>query len=138
MLIFDAHLDLSMNALDWNRDYTRPLLEIRECELGKTDRPDRGQGTVCFQEMRKNSIGICMATLISPDVKSGNPLRGWHSPEQAWAQVQGQLACHWTCELWTGNIRAERQRNRRSRIEGERITQGDGRPENHSRRFPSL
>ena len=29
MLIFDAHLDLSMNALDWNRDITLPAAEIR-------------------------------------------------------------------------------------------------------------
>ncbi len=28
-LLFDAHLDLAMNALDWNRDLTRPLAEIR-------------------------------------------------------------------------------------------------------------
>ena len=25
MLIFDAHLDLSMNALEWNRDLTRGI-----------------------------------------------------------------------------------------------------------------
>ena len=25
-------------------------------------------------------------------MRSGNPLPGWHSPEQAWAQTQGQLA----------------------------------------------
>ena len=30
MLIFDAHLDLSMNALEWNRDLTRPIDEIRD------------------------------------------------------------------------------------------------------------
>lgn len=92
MLIFDAHLDLGMNALEWNRDYTRPLDEIRERECGQTDRPDRGNGTVCFPEMRKGSVGICVATLLGRYVKPDNPLRGWHSPEQAWAQTQGQLA----------------------------------------------
>ena len=92
MLIFDAHLDLSMNALEWNRDYTRPLHEIREREQGKTDRADRGHGTVCFPEMRRGSVGICVATLIGRYVKPNNRLRGWHSPEQAWAQTQGQLA----------------------------------------------
>ena len=45
MLIFDAHLDLSMNALEWNRDLTRSIDEIRARERGKTDKPDRGQGT---------------------------------------------------------------------------------------------
>ena len=92
MFIFDAHLDLSMNALESNRDYTRPLQEIRERERGLTDRKDRGLGTVCLPEMRENGIGICVATQIARYVKPKNSLRGWHSPEQAWAQTQGQLA----------------------------------------------
>jgi membrane dipeptidase len=27
MFLFDCHLDLSMNALEWNRDFSRPLDE---------------------------------------------------------------------------------------------------------------
>ena len=92
MLIFDAHLDLSMNALDWNRDFTRSLEEIRHRERGQTDRKDRARGVVSFAEMRRGKIGICVATQIARYVKSGNPLPGWHSPAQAWAQTQGQLA----------------------------------------------
>jgi membrane dipeptidase len=92
MLIFDAHLDLSMNALEWNRDFSRPIAEIREREQGLTDKPDRGRGTVCFPEMRRGGIRLCVATQIARYVKRGNPLPGWHSPEQAWAQTQGQLA----------------------------------------------
>lgn len=92
MLIVDAHLDLSMNAMEWNRDYLRPLEEIRQREQGQTDRAARGLATVCLPEMRKGRVGICVATLIGRHVKPGNPLRGWHSPEQAWAQTQGQLA----------------------------------------------
>lgn len=92
MLIFDAHLDLSMNALEWNRDLTRDLGEIRERERGRSDKPDRGNGTVCFSEMRKGGVGICVATLIARYVKPNNPLPGFHSPEIAWAQTQGQLA----------------------------------------------
>ena len=92
MLIFDAHLDLAMNALGWNRDYTRPLEEIRKRESGLTDKPDRGRGTVCFAEMRRGRVGLCVATQIARYVKPGNPLPGCFSPEQAWAQTQGQLA----------------------------------------------
>jgi membrane dipeptidase len=92
MLIVDAHLDLSMNALEWNRDYRRPLPEIRERERGKTDKPDRGRGVISFDEMRRGGIGLCIATQIARFVAPGNPLPGWHSPEQAWAQTQGQLA----------------------------------------------
>src|SRR5438874_13288805 len=98
MLILDAHLDLSMNALEWNRDLRRPVAEIRERERGLTDKKDRGNGTVCFPEMRRGNIGLCVATQIARYVKPGNPLPGWHSPEQAWAQTQGQLAWYLAME----------------------------------------
>jgi membrane dipeptidase len=91
-LIFDAHLDLSMNALEWNRDLTRPLAEIRARDAHFDDKPDRGRGTVCFPEMRRGGIGICVATLIARHVKPSNRRPGWHSATQAWAQTQGQLA----------------------------------------------
>src|SRR5215468_3236736 len=92
MLIFDAHLDLAMNALEWNRDLTQPLAEIRQREADLKDKPERGQGTVSFAEMRRGGIGLCVATQIARYVSPSNPLPGWHSPEQAWAQTQGQLA----------------------------------------------
>lgn len=92
MLIFDAHLDLSMNGLEWNRDLTLPVAEIRQREADQTDKPDRGRGTVSLVEMRRGSVGLCVATLIARHVKPGNPLPGFHSPEAAWAQTQGQLA----------------------------------------------
>src|SRR6266705_306673 len=91
MLIFDAHLDLAMNALEWNRDLTRPIDEIRRREQGMTDKKDRGRGTVSLQEMRHGGVGVCVATQIARYVKPANPLPGWHSPGQAWAMTQGQL-----------------------------------------------
>lgn len=92
MLIVDAHLDLSMNALEWNRDLRKPIHEIRNREKGMSDKPDRGNSTVCFPELRKGNIGLVVATQIARYVSPENPLPGWHSPEQAWAQTQGQLA----------------------------------------------
>lgn len=92
MLIFDAHLDLAMNALEWNRDLSRPIEEIRAREQGLTDKPDRGKGTVSFVEMRRGGIGLCVGTQIARFVAAANPLPGWHSQEQAWAMTQGQLA----------------------------------------------
>ena len=92
MLIVDAHLDLAMNALEWNRDLTRPIAEIRAREQQLTDKPDRGRGTVSFAEMRRGGVGLCVATQIARYVAPDNPLPGWHSQEQAWAQTQGQLA----------------------------------------------
>lgn len=91
-MLIDGHLDLSMNALEWNRDLTRPIEEIRAREQHLTDRPDRGRGTVSFAEMRRGGVGLCVATQIARYVAPGNPLAGWHSQEQAWAHTQGQLA----------------------------------------------
>lgn len=92
MFVVDAHLDLSMNALEWNRDLRLPVQQINEREQGLTDKPDRGRATVSLPELRKGKIGLVVATQIARFVARGNPLPGWHSPEQAWAQTQGQLA----------------------------------------------
>ena len=91
-LIFDGHLDLAMNALEWNRDLRWPVEEIRKSEKGLTDKPDRARGTVSLASMREGKICLCVATQIGRYVKPGNKLTGWRSPEQAWAQTQGQLA----------------------------------------------
>jgi len=92
MFIIDAHLDLSMNAMEWNRDLTLPVSAIRDREKGLSDKPDRGRGTVSLPELRRGNIGLVVATQIARYVAPGNPLPGWHSPQQAWAQTQGQLA----------------------------------------------
>ena len=92
MFIIDAHLDLSMNALEWNRDLTLEVARLREREKGLTDKPDRGRGTVSLPELRRGGIGLVVATQIARYVAPDNPLPGWHSPWQAWAQTQGQLA----------------------------------------------
>ena len=92
MFIIDAHLDLSMNALEWNRDLTRPVAEINQREQGMNDKPDRGNAVVSLPELRKGNIGLVVATQIARFVAPGNNLPGWHSPAQAWAQTQGQLA----------------------------------------------
>lgn len=92
MLLFDAHLDLSMNAIQWNRDISRPLEEVRRREAGDTDKPDRGLGVVTLPEMRKAGIGICVATQIGHSAAQDAILKAWKSPEIAWAITQAQLA----------------------------------------------
>lgn len=92
MFIMDAHLDLSMNALEWNRDLRRSVTEINAREKGMDDKPDRGKATVSLPELRKGNIGLVVATQIARYVAPDNPLPGWHSEQQAWAQTQGQLA----------------------------------------------
>ncbi|MCA9164982.1 MAG: peptidase M19, partial [Planctomycetales bacterium] len=71
MLLFDAHLDLSMNAVEWNRDLTRSLDEVRRRELGKLDKLDRAKGVITFPEMRRGEIGLCIATQIARYVEPG-------------------------------------------------------------------
>jgi membrane dipeptidase len=88
--IVDAHLDLSMNAMEWNRDLRKSISEIREREKNMDDKPDRGKGVVNFEELRKGNVAIVVATQIARYVSPDNPLPGWNSPEQAWAQTQAQ------------------------------------------------
>jgi len=88
----DAHLDLSMNALEWNRNLRLPVTDIRRREKGQTDKPDRENGVVSLPALRQGNIGLVVATQIARYVAPDNPLPGWFSPEQAWAQTQGQLA----------------------------------------------
>lgn len=92
MFAIDAHLDLSMNAMEWNRDLRQPITTINTREQGMTDKPDRANAMVCLPELRKGNIGLVVATQIARFVAPDNPLPGWHSPEQAWAHTQAQLA----------------------------------------------
>lgn len=92
MLIFDAHLDISMNAVEWNRDLTDSLKNVREREAGKMDYADRGKGVLTLEEMRRGEIGLCVATQIGRYVAPDNPLPGWNSPDIAWSITQAQLA----------------------------------------------
>ncbi|MDC1081053.1 membrane dipeptidase [Flavobacteriaceae bacterium] len=98
MFVLDAHLDLAMNAMEWNRDLTMTVEEIRKSEIGMTDKPDREKNTVSLDAMRKGNLGICVATQIGRYVKRGSKLPGWNSPQQAWAQTQAQLAWYKTME----------------------------------------
>jgi membrane dipeptidase len=81
-----------MNAMEWNRDLRLSVDAIRKREEGLDDKPGRGRGTVSFPELRRGNIGLVVATQIARFVTPDNPLPGWHSPQQAWAQTQAQLA----------------------------------------------
>lgn len=92
MFIIDAHLDLSMNAMEWNRDLRNDVVTLRLLEQGMTDKPDRAKATVSFPDLRKGNIGIVVATQIARFVKPESKIPGWNSPEQAWAQAQAQVS----------------------------------------------
>lgn len=94
-LIIDAHLDLGMNAVEWNRDLRLPVSAIRAREAGMTDKLDRGRNTVSLPALREGNIGIVVATQLARYVPAGRPSDGdpyWNSPEIAWSITQAQRA----------------------------------------------
>jgi membrane dipeptidase len=92
MLLFDAHLDLAWNALDWNRDLELPVAEIRRREQGMSGKA-RGRNTVSFPEMRRAGVGVCIATLLPRLLRDTMPpLQRYQSMTAAYASAQGQLA----------------------------------------------
>lgn len=90
--IVDAHLDLAMNAIEWNRDLSLPIEQVRLRERNMQDKPDRGKGTVCLPELRKGRVGFVVATQLARVNPFNSALTGWNSPAQAWAMTQAQLA----------------------------------------------
>ena len=91
-LIFDCHLDLSLNGMEYNRDLRLPVPELRRREQGMTDLKGRAAMTTAFPEMRRGRVGICVATQLAGCMTGARPIANWMSSEQAWAQTQGQLA----------------------------------------------
>ncbi|KKL61496.1 hypothetical protein LCGC14_2194730 [marine sediment metagenome] len=94
--IIDGHLDLAMNAVGLNRDLTGSLDRINRREVGMTDSPCRGNATVCFDEMRRGGVAVCLGVLLARtnadlqvvlrrEVDSG-------AQEITYAMAQGQLA----------------------------------------------
>jgi len=103
MIIIDAHLDLSMNALQWNRDLLLSVYTIRAQEQ-RTAGKGRAQGTVAFPEMRQGRLALTVATLIARSTGQPSPHIDFHSPTQAYGQAHGQLAYYRALEK-AGHIR---------------------------------
>src|SRR5262245_28675078 len=93
MLVVDAHLDLAMNALMWNRDLALSAHETRRIEQaeGMTDKR-RCAGTVGFPDLRAGEIGLVFATVIARKNHGQNADIDFRTHEIAFAQAQGQLA----------------------------------------------
>ncbi|MCS6851468.1 MAG: membrane dipeptidase [Gemmataceae bacterium] len=95
MLVFDAHLDLAWNAIDWNRDLRLPVSEIRrrEQEAGLTDK-GRGNNTVSLPELRRGRVAVVIATLLARLLRIGAipAIQRYASMEAAHGAAYGQLA----------------------------------------------
>jgi membrane dipeptidase len=103
MLLFDGHLDLAMNALNWDRNLDLDVYAIRRAETGMEEK-GRGRGTTTFPEMHKAELGVCMATVIDRTARPGNPLPGSACQEISYAKAQGQLAYYRVLET-QGKVR---------------------------------
>jgi membrane dipeptidase len=108
MLIFDAHLDLAWNALDWNRDLLKPVADIRRQELAEkqADFTARGRNTVSFPELRRGQVGIFIATLLARLFRPGlmPPIQRYNSMDAAYACGHGQLSYYKALEQ-AGHLR---------------------------------
>jgi membrane dipeptidase len=95
-LIFDSHLDLSWNAMSWNRDLTQSIQTVRQVESEMIDDDSRGNATVTLPEMRRGGVALCCGTLLT---RAKNGVNSWkkidldfRTQEIACAMARGQLA----------------------------------------------
>jgi membrane dipeptidase len=91
MLIFDAHLDMAWNAVEWNRDLMKPVHEIRQFEKHFPEqRP--GENTVSWVELRRGRVGITISTLLPRLHRKYPELTFYQSREADYGSAHGQLA----------------------------------------------
>ncbi|MFN7682006.1 MAG: dipeptidase [Planctomyces sp.] len=95
MLLFDGHLDLALNGVDWNRDLRCSVDDLRAQEkaLGMTD-PGRTGATLSFPEMKAAELALCLSTLLARQEKEINHSFGWTSPQTCYAMAHAHLAWH--------------------------------------------
>lgn len=98
-LLIDAHLDLSWNALSYDRDLTETASAINDCERGMTDCPGRSGATVSFPDMRRGGVAVCLGTMLARARADRIPLAGpprvsldYRTSAAAFGMAQGQLA----------------------------------------------
>jgi len=94
MIIFDAHLDLAWNALDWNRDLRTSCATIRQVEID-AGIEDKGRqcNTVALPDLRRGKVGIVIATLLPRLLRIGSmpAIQRYSSMAAAYGAAYGQL-----------------------------------------------
>jgi membrane dipeptidase len=103
MLLIDGHLDLAMNALNWDRNLDLTVKEIRQAEAGMAEK-GRGRGTVSLPELRAAEVAVSLATVIDRTARPGSPSSGSACQEISYAKAQGQLAYYRVLEA-QGKVR---------------------------------
>lgn len=110
-LLIDAHLDLSWNALSFDRDLTESVEQINAREQHVSDALGRGRAVVALPEMRQGEIAVCLATLIAHNRPDLTPGKGqlrisleFRSAEAAYGHAHGQFAYYQALEQ-AGHLR---------------------------------
>jgi len=111
VLIFDSHLDLAMNGVDWNRDLRMAIAEIRvqETTFNMTD-PGRRTGTVSFPELKRGQIGLGIATLIARQERQINHPLGFTTVEGCYASAMSHVYYYRAMEKagWMKQLRTKK------------------------------
>ena len=130
MLVIDAHLDLSWNALQWNRDLLESAYTIRVKE-GRMAGKGRAQNTVALPEMRRGRVAVSFATMLARSTGQNAPHIDYGSGAQAYGIAQGQLAYYRALET-DGYVRVleDAPGLREHMAEWERWEEGDADPLN--------
>ena len=89
-LIFDAHLDMAWNALEWNRDLMKPVSGIREFE--SHFEMLKGPNTTSWHALRQGRVGLTISTLLPRLHRKDAELTHYQSREAAYGACHGQLA----------------------------------------------
>ncbi|MDP1561265.1 MAG: membrane dipeptidase [Pirellulaceae bacterium] len=105
MLIFDAHLDLALNGVDWNRDLLLTVDEIRSQEIAlQMTAAGRRHNTLSLPELRESEVGVCLTTLLARQEPQIDDSFGWTSPQTCYAMAHAHLAYYRALEL-TGHLK---------------------------------
>ncbi len=93
MLIFDSHLDLALNGVDWNRDLRQSVDDIRAQETTlEMEEKGRQTNTLSFPELRVSELAVCLTTLLARQEQPINHSFGWTSPHACYAMAHAHLA----------------------------------------------
>jgi membrane dipeptidase len=94
MHIFDAHLDLALNGVDWNRDLrdTVEVIRSQEKSLGMDGQAGRCTNTLSLPELKCAGIHTCLATLLARLEPEIDHSFGWKTPHACYAMAHAHLA----------------------------------------------
>jgi len=115
MWLFDAHLDLALNAVDLNPDLRQSVDDIRVQErvAGMENILGRCKNTVSLPELRSAGVGVCLTTLLARLEPSVADDFGHTTAEACYAFAHAHLAYYRAMEKlgWMRMLKTRSQLN---------------------------